>query len=113
MVVRVVSFTEVAMSTVSSRAPSRTKISVSFLSLRTVTAPEDQEAGRRRYCGIAKADQLLALSTQENVRGYLGEDHEGGKRKSTLVNLAIKKTLEENRDLFPALNSGLVIVATD
>jgi hypothetical protein len=72
---------------------------------------EDQEAGRKRYCGVAKASTLLDLPTDENVRSYLGRDEDGLKRKSPLVNMAIRKTIEEARDLFPLLNSGLVIVA--
>lgn len=79
--------------------------------LRSVVSPEDQDAGRKRYCGVAKADQFFDLAWDENVRAYLGEDEEGKKRKSTLVNLAIRDTVSRNRDFFPMLNTGLVIVA--
>src|SRR2546425_11420350 len=82
-----------------------------YLTLRSVTSPEDQEAERKRYCGVAKADQFFELSWEENVRAYLGVDEEGRKRKSTLVNKAIRDTIESRRDLFPMLNSGLVVVA--
>ena len=82
-----------------------------YLTLRTVTSPEDKESGRKRYCGIAKANEFFDLNSDENVRGFLGTDEEGRKRKATLVNKAIRDTINERRDLFPALNSGLVIVA--
>jgi len=82
-----------------------------YLTLKSVSAPEDQENGRKRYCGVAKANKLLELDWNENVRRYLGADQEGNKRKSTLVNLAIRNTIDERRDLFPMLNTGMTVVA--
>src|SRR2546423_12506939 len=82
-----------------------------YITLKSVSAPEDQNGNRKRYCGVAKADKLLDLDWDENVRRYLGTDEEGKKRKSTAVNLAIRETIETRRDLFPVLNSGMVIVA--
>jgi hypothetical protein len=88
-------------------------ILLTYHTLRSVNSPEDTEAGRRRYCGVAPADSLFLLSTDENVRSYLGRDEEGARRKSTKVNSAIRHTLSENRDNFPLLNSGIVIVARE
>src|SRR4029077_9303657 len=85
--------------------------SLEYVTLKSVSAPEDHESNRKRYCGVAKADKLLELSWDENVRAYLGVDEEGKKRKSPLVNLAIRDTIENRRDLFPVLNTGIVIVA--
>ena len=82
-----------------------------YITLKSVSAPEDQDGNRKRYCGVARADKLLELDWNENVRAYLGVDEEGKKRKSTLVNLAIRDTIDSRRDLFPVLNSGMVIVA--
>jgi AIPR protein len=82
-----------------------------YSTIRSVLSKEDKEAGRDRYCGISKANALFELGWEENVRSFLGEDEEGKKRKSTLVNQAIKETVSKNRDLFPILNTGLVIVA--
>jgi hypothetical protein len=82
-----------------------------YHAIRSVLSPEDKDAGRDRYCGIAKADALFDLGWNENVRSFLGEDEEGKKRKSTLVNMAIRETVWKNRDLFPILNTGVVIVA--
>lgn len=82
-----------------------------YITLKSVSAPEDQDNNRKRYCGVARADKLLELDWDENVRAYLGVDEEGNKRKSTLVNLAIRDTIESRRDLFPVLNSGIVIVS--
>src|SRR6185295_5957224 len=94
-----------------SNTPSRTTYTLQYFTLRSVSSPEDQEANRKRYSGVARADRLFGLGCDENVRAYLGLDEEGKKRKSTLVNLAIRETIESRRDLFPMLNSGLVIVA--
>lgn len=82
-----------------------------YHTIRSVLSKEDKEAGRDRYCGVAKADALFELGWEENVRSFLGEDEEGNKRKSTLVNQAIRETAAKNRDLFPVLNTGVVIVA--
>ena len=84
-----------------------------YHTLRTVNSPEDTQAGRRRYCGVAPADSFFSLGTDENVRAYLGRDEYGSRRKSTKVNVAIRDTLSEKRDDFPLLNSGIVIVARD
>jgi len=82
-----------------------------YVTLKAVASPEDQNSNRKRHLGVAKADALFDLNCAENVRSYLGLDADGGKRKATLVNLAIRETVEKNRDLFPILNSGVVIVA--
>lgn len=86
---------------------------LTYNTLRSVNSPEDNEAGRKRYCGVAPASSFFALDTEENVRAYLGRDESGSKRKSTKVNMAIRETLAEHREYFPLLNSGLVIVAHD
>lgn len=79
--------------------------------IKAVTSVEDTEAKRKRYCGVTRANNVFDLSSDLNVRRFLGRDDDGQKRKSTLVNLAIRETLQTNCDLFPLLNSGLVILA--
>lgn len=93
----------------STHASGADRTTISYLSLRSVVSPEDHDAGRRRYCGVARANELFALGWDENVRSYLGRDDDGKKRKSPLVNIAIRNTIADNRDLFPMLNSGIVI----
>src|ERR1035438_4015249 len=82
-----------------------------YSTLKSVTSPEDQDSNRKRYAGVCKANHLFELSTSENVRSYLGIDEDGARRKSTAVNMAIRDTVENRRDLFPVLNSGAVIVS--
>jgi hypothetical protein len=104
--------TETTMTT--QQASGRNKPTIlPYYTLRTVNSPEDTAAGRRRYCGVAAANAFFNLSTDENVRSYLGRDENGDKRKSTKVNVAIRETLSEHREDFPLLNSGVVIVARD
>ena len=83
-----------------------TPVYLTYNTLRSVNSPEDTQAGRKRYCGVASADSFFALDTEENVRAYLGRDEENNKRKSTKVNMAIRETLAENRECFPLLNSA-------
>lgn len=85
--------------------------SLLYHTLRSVTAPEDQAAGRKRYCGIASAQQFFEMDEESNVRSYLGLDDSGKKRKPTQVNLRIRETVANVPDLFPMLNTGLVVVA--
>ena len=84
---------------------------LNYITLKSVSAPEDVQSQRKRYCGVTTADKLFGLGWDENVRAYLGVNEDGKKRKSTLVNLAIRETIDTRRDLFPVLNSGMVIVA--
>jgi len=84
-----------------------------FHSIRSVTSPEDQEAGRRRYCGVAPANSFFSVNTDENVRGYLGRDEEGARRKSPQVNMRIRETVAEDRERFALLNTGVVMCAGD
>lgn len=81
-----------------------------YHSVRSVIGPQDHEAGRKRYTGIARADHLLGITSELNVRGYLGRDGDGDKRKPTAVNTAILDTIQNRRSDFTMLNSGVVIL---
>ncbi len=84
-----------------------------YLVLKKVTAPEDQAAGRQRYCGICRADHVVKLAWDDNVRAYLGQEVNGKKRKATRVNMQIRDTLENQTDLFPSRNAGFTVTCTD
>jgi len=63
--------------------------------------------------GRALATELLALNTDENVRGYL-VDADGKKRKRRgEVHRKIQDTIENYPENFCVLNGGIVIVARD
>ena len=89
------------------------RVNFPYHTLRSVTSPEDTEAGRKRYTGIAPADSFFPLDTDENVRAYLSRDQNGDRRKGTKINAAILDTLESKRDVFALLNTGITIVAKD
>lgn len=84
-----------------------------YLVLKKVTAPEDQAAGRQRYCGICRADHVVELAWDDNVRAYLGQEVNGKKRKATRVNMQIRDTLENATDLFPGRNAGFTVTSTN
>jgi AIPR protein len=111
MVIQKTKETKMSTKNASSPAYAGNWFKLNYQTLKSVSSTEDQEAKRKRYCGVIRSDQLAGLNCSENVREYLGLDEDGNKRKSTAVNLAIKETLENKRDLFQMLNAGVVIVA--
>lgn len=89
-------------------------IVVSFNSLRNVTPPEEEAAGRKRYCGNAYAGEFFQLPDHMNIRDYLQTEVNGKPiKKSTLVNDAMRTQLEGDRSLFPILNGGITVIASD
>jgi hypothetical protein len=89
-------------------------IVVNFNSLRNVTPPEEEKAGRKRYCGNAYAGEFFQLPDHMNIRDYLQTEVNGKPiKKSTLVNDAMRGQLEGDRSLFPILNGGISVIASD
>lgn len=84
-----------------------------YHTIRKISTPEDHENGREIYAGSMPADQVLDLSTDENVREYLVDAAGKQRRAKTMVHRAILGTLEERPHDFSVLNGGLVIVARD
>jgi len=82
-----------------------------YLSCRNISAPEDEQAGRKVYAGHAPASSVLDLEDDENVREYLVDAPGKARRSPTLVHQAIRKTLRDNIDDFSILNGGMVLVA--
>ncbi|WP_342361347.1 AIPR family protein [Terrarubrum flagellatum] len=84
-----------------------------YLTCRNISAPEDDNAGRKVYSGHAPSTSVLHLEDNENVREYLVDAKGKQKRTPTLVHQAIRKTLRDQPDQFSILNGGMVIVARD
>ncbi len=82
-----------------------------YITCRNISAPEDDAAGRKVYCGHAPGSSVLNLQDDENVREYLADAQGSQKPATTLVHQAIRKTLEDQPDQFSVLNGGMVIVA--
>jgi len=77
---------------------------------RNISAPEDDQQGRKVYSGHAPSSSVLELEDNENVREYLVDARGKQKRTPTLVHQAIRKTLRDQPDQFSILNGGIVIV---
>lgn len=87
---------------------------VHYNSLRNVTPPEEEKAGRKRYCGNAAASQFFDIPDDLNIRDYLQEKVDGKPiKKETNVNRAIRDQLDGERSLFPILNGGITVIADE
>jgi len=65
-----------------------------------IGSPEDSAAWRRVYSGHVPASSVLDLEDDENVRQYLVDAPGKERRAPTLVHQAIRRTLEDNPDVF-------------
>src|SRR5260370_7556525 len=87
---------------------------VNLNSLRNVTPPEEEKVGRKRYCGNAYAGEFFEIPDHMNIRDYLQTEVNGKPiKKSTLVKDAMRGQLEGDRSLFPILNGGITVIASD
>ena len=102
---------EKAKMTVANSAAKNARFRLPYYSCRNISSPEDSTAGRRVYAGHVPASSVLDLEDDENVRQYLVDAPGKERRAPTLVHQAIRRTLEDNPDVFSILNGGMVIVA--
>jgi hypothetical protein len=85
-----------------------------YNTLRNVTPPEDEAAGRKRYCGNAMASQFFEIPDDLNIRDYLQTEVNGKPvKKKTQVNDAIRDQLDRDRSVFPILSGGITVVCKD
>lgn len=85
-----------------------------YNSLRNVTPPEDESAGRKRYCGNALANHFFEIPDDLNIRDYLQTEVNGKPvKKRTQVNDAIRDQLDRDRSVFPILSGGITMVCKD
>lgn len=89
------------------------RIPFSYHTLRNISSPEDVEAGRRVYAGIAPATSFIELPEDENVRSYIVTAEGKKRQRLTDVHRRIRDTLDNKPNDFVILNSGIVIVARD
>jgi hypothetical protein len=82
-----------------------------YHSCRNISAPEDEQEGRKVYSGHAPSSSVLDIEDDANVREYLVDAKGKQRQKPTLVHQAIRKTLKDHPDQFSVLNGGMVIVA--
>jgi AIPR protein len=91
----------------------RGRFGFQYNTLRNISAPEDNEAGRRVYAGNAPASAFIDLPEDENVRSYIVTAEGKKRQRLTDVHRRIRDTLENDPEDFVILNSGIVIVARD
>jgi hypothetical protein len=89
------------------------RFSFPYYTIRNISCPEDQQAGRKVYAGHAPARTFIDLPTDENVRSYLVEAEGKIRRTPTQVHRQIRDTLHNHPEDFSILNGGIVIVARD
>jgi hypothetical protein len=94
-------------------ARQRSRFAFPYNSLRNITSPEDESAGRRIYSGNAPANSFLDLPEDENVRSYIVTAEGKKRQRLTDVHRRIRDTLQNRPEDFVILNSGIVIVARD
>ncbi|HEV2037154.1 MAG TPA: AIPR family protein, partial [Candidatus Eremiobacteraceae bacterium] len=88
--------------------------SLRYNALRNVTPPEDEAAGRKRYCGNAPANHFFEIPDDLNIRDYLQTEVNGKPiKKKTQVNDAIRDQLDRDRSVFPILNGGITLVCKE
>lgn len=88
-------------------------LSLSFDSIRNISCSHDLDNGRKVLVGRMRASEVLAISTDENVRAYLVDAEGKKKKRKGEVHRKIEDTIENYPENFCVLNGGLVIVARD
>ncbi|WP_375383210.1 AIPR family protein [uncultured Sphingomonas sp.] len=82
---------------------------LNYVLIRNITTPEESENGAMTYSVVLKADEILKLSTEGNLRTYIPEHN---LKKRSMVHRAIASTIRNDCDRFSQLNSGFLIGAS-
>lgn len=82
--------------------------SIKVLLIRNLTVNEDKSAARSIYSGVVTVDQVVDINTNDNVRGYIGEN-----MNPTKVHRSILESLKNDPSNFHVLNGGLTFVAEE
>ena len=80
---------------------------VQYFSIRNISNPDDNKAGRKVFVAQVSIDQIVGVNTDENVRNYTGES------RKTEVHRKILETLQSGSERFSVLNGGIVIVTDE
>jgi hypothetical protein len=78
--------------------------------LRTTTSPDEVATGVRSHVANVVAAEILTLGTELNLRDYIAEYNP---RKRNRVHVAIRDTIDTERQRFITRNSGFVVACTD
>jgi hypothetical protein len=83
-------------------------VSVPYFCIKEITDPCQKRRGYRHFSGKARVQDIVPLSTKENLRDYLAGLDPAKKHK---IHKAIEGTLLNEPDLFSMYNSGATICA--
>ena len=85
-------------------------VQLSYQLLRNTTSPDEVATGVKSFVANLSAFEILKLDTNKNLRSYIAEYNP---KKRTQVHLAIRETIETERQRFITRNSGFVISTSD
>ena len=83
-----------------------------YHSIRKISSPNDERAGRTVYTGHASAHAFLDLDEDENVRGDLVTADGKKRQRLSDVHRQIRDTLHNRPENFSILNGGIVFVTS-
>tara|TARA_B100000780_G_C21098251_1_gene443063 strand:- start:409 stop:1653 length:1245 start_codon:yes stop_codon:yes gene_type:complete len=98
------------MSNTTNAVSSVTKTKLKTQLIRNTSTKSEKENGRASYTAVFSSKEILKLNTLKNLRIHIGEHNP---RKRNHVHKAMADTIKNKHDLFPQLNGGLVIIASE
>lgn len=103
--------TKLALAAGQKKLASTKYIEFPTLICRKISTKNDEENGFLTYVGQADVSAFLDIPEDENVRQYLLDAGERGKKSG--VHIAIEESLRNRPENFSVLNGGICIVAQD
>ncbi len=84
-------------------------VKIHYHTIRNLTSPEEKENGVQTHFANVRAENVLQLSTRDNLRSYIAEHNP---KKRNKVHQAIERTIVEYPDRFINRNSGLTVTCS-
>jgi hypothetical protein len=91
-----------------SSASKKTKLKTDLI--RNTSTRSEKDHGRASYTAVVSSKEILKVNTDKNLRIHIGEYNP---KRRNHVHKAMADTIRNKHDLFPQLNGGCVIVASD
>lgn len=91
-----------------SSASSKTKLKTDLI--RNTSTRSEKDHGRASYSAVVSSKEILKINTDKNLRTHIGEYNP---KRRNHVHKAMADTIRNKHDLFPQLNGGCVIIASD
>ncbi len=91
-----------------SSASKKTKLNTDLI--RNTSTRSEKDHGRASYSAVLSSKEILKINTDKNLRTHIGEYNP---KRRNHVHKAMADTIRNKHDLFPQLNGGCVIIASD